>query len=250
MRNLLVPLSLIVSYLLSPVYASTQGWESSTVPEKFEHIVIDGRVNVLIDGKSAKNVIKYKTPYVSISTHNKVMTITGTENQSADVSIRLFMAEGLANLKSLTINGKSNLTARGLVGPHQININTDGRVLLEGYLRSPDITQSGHAKTEVLWLKGDDARIQVRNGYLKIAGSLARAYVSVDGQAKFDAKHLRVDDLWLNARDQSQVVLYPAKEFHAVVADRSSVSAVFKPRLVSQVVGERSSLIYQSIFNT
>ena len=159
-------------------HAKVMVWDIINYPENVESVVISGNVNILMDGKSSRNIVKYKPKYVQVTIKDKVMTISSTAEGSADVSIRLFAAKGLENVQKMTINDNVNLTARGLIGPHEIEINTSGRVMLEGYLSAPKITQNGDANTEVLWLSGTSAAITLNSGYMKIAGNLKKSYVN------------------------------------------------------------------------
>ena len=248
MKRYIVCCLAALSLICSVVYGNS-GWEKINMPQDIHSIVIDGRLNVLIDGKSSKSTVQYKADNVLISHKDGVMTFSSTDQVSGEVTLRLFIAEGLAKMNSLKLNDESNLTARGLMGPKNIVINTQGRVLLEGYLNAPLITQKGHAKTEVMWLKGDRSRIDVHAGHLQVAGSLQKAAIKVFGDAMCDAKHLRVDNIWLAAGDQATAIIHPSKELHAMVGQKATVTSVYKPKYTSEIVSQRGALVYQSIFN-
>lgn len=231
-------------------HAKVMVWDIINYPENVESVVISGNVNILMDGKSSRNIVKYKPKYVQVTIKDKVMTISSTAEGSADVSIRLFAAKGLENVQKMTINDNVNLTARGLIGPHEIEINTSGRVMLEGYLSAPKITQNGDANTEVLWLSGTSAAITLNSGYMKIAGNLKKSYVSLANAAHLDAKHLRIDNLWLSTKDQADVSVYPSKELHVTSLDESTVRSVYKPSTTSQYSDSTATVVFQSIFSS
>ena len=230
--------------------AQVMVWDMMNFPENVETIVVKGNVNILMDGKSSRNVIKYKPKYVHVDIKDKVMTINSTGESSSDVSIRLFAAKGLEDVNKMFINDSVNLTARGLIGPHEIEINTAGRVMLEGYLAAPKITQHGDANTEVLWLSGTSAAITVKNGYMKIAGNLKKSYISLSNGAHLDAKHLRIDNLWLSTKDQSNVSVYPARELHVTSLNESTVRSVYKPSNTSEYSDSTATVVFQSIFSS
>lgn len=248
MKNFLRGVVLLVC--LSHAHAKIMTWDIIQYPEDVESIVINGNVSILMDGKSTRNVVKFKPKYVSVSIKDKVMTISSTSEQFADVSLRLFAAKGLENLKKMTINDNANLTARGLIGPHEIEINTSGRVMLEGYLSAPKITQTGDANTEVLWLSGTSASLDISSGYMKIAGNLKKSYMKTSGSGHLDAKHLRIDNLWLSTKGQSDVSVYPARELHVTSLDESTVRSVYKPGNTSQYSDSTATVLFQSIFSS
>ena len=242
---------ILISFLVTSAYSKAAiGWDVIQYPDDIESIVIQGNVNLLIDGKSSKNTVKYKQKYATVTVQGKVLTIGSTYDQTADVSVRLFAAGGLDKMKSLTITDQSNMTARGLIGPQNINIDTSGRVLLEGYLSSPRIVQCNDANTEVLWLSGAKASLTVNSGYMKIAGNLKKAYVKTNGNAHVDGKHLRVDNLWLSTKGQSDISIYPAREFHVSATGESTVRSVYKPDSTSQFTAPTATVLYQSIFSS
>jgi hypothetical protein len=198
-------------------------------------ILLTGNMNVqriIQNGMGTTSVIGVYAPCMDIMVpHN------GNVNVSGHIGIRRISKAG---------NGMINVIGADSDG---LRIDSTGGITaIAGYanVKTINATQNGHIY--LYWVASDGIYINVRdNARVGLAGAARNVDVEVSGNARYEGKYLRTDNIYVKTRGYSHANVFPQQKLFANASDFSSIYFFGTPNVISRYTTGHAIIV--PIFN-
>lgn len=206
-------------------------------------------ITLSMDGNAAPSQIH--NPAVTVEVKNGVMSLRATKDKQyrhSERTLHLNAKDNFKHLSEIRLFNRSNLLASHMKAPAVLRHKSSGQVVVKGYVPLVLFEQTGRGTSNLSFIDSAEADIQIHQGTASLSGVVKRLRYFATGDAVVDAKALRADIMWVNAKGSSVSFLMPVVQSHTVASDKAQVLLTNKTPYFSTLSSRSGEILYNSMF--
>ena len=197
----------------------------------FDRVEVSGATHVEITPSKGDqaHVVMHTKRDVSVKVLGRTLYVHRDTNTISDQKMDLKIK--MPVLAGLHVKDAGLVTVKNVKGADGMLIVDDSvaPVKLKGHYAIAKITKNGRGPLEVLWVDAKKLNIESNQGVVEVAGKVDHLYIRARGSALINAKDLRANDVWVDAKQTSVTNIRPMDELHVYGQDYARVFYFHRP---------------------